>query len=67
MQKYMVEVTETLQKQLTVEAESKLDAYLIAKQMYKNSEIVLYDSNHVDTKIAICEQINIRNKKVRER
>lgn len=45
MAKYKVEVTETLQKIVEVEADDKEQAESIARQMYRKEEIVLDEGN----------------------
>ena len=67
MSKYTIEITETLQKQITVEAPSKLEAYITAKLMYRNSEVVLDANDHVDTKFEVYEPIKTKSKKGIER
>lgn len=47
--KYQVEITETLQRTVEVEAESKSDAISKAKEQYNNSEIELDSSDFIDT------------------
>lgn len=51
MKKYTIEITETLQKQIEVEAETNMDAIEIARKMYRNSEIVLSAEDYIDTEI----------------
>lgn len=53
MKKYKVEITETLQKVVEVEAENERDAILKTKEMYHNEEIVLDDTCYMDTEIDI--------------
>ena len=48
MFKYKVEITETLQKTVEVEADNKEDAMHKVMKMYKNSEVILDDNNFVD-------------------
>lgn len=47
--KYIVVVTEELRRELVVEAESKEQAYEIAKRKYNEEEIVLDSNDHSDT------------------
>lgn len=47
--KYTVVITEELRRELEVEAESKEQAYEIAKRKYDEEEIVLDSSDHSDT------------------
>ena len=53
MKKYIVEITETLQKQIELEAETGTDAIAIVKQMYRNGNIVLSAEDYVDTEIRL--------------
>lgn len=48
MHKYMVEITETLQRQFDVEAQSKEEAEKIANMMYRNGDVVLNAEDFVD-------------------
>lgn len=51
--KYKVEITETLQRILEVEAKEEAEAYQIVKDMYRNEEIVLSADDYIDTKIEV--------------
>lgn len=51
MEKFTIEITETLQKQVEVEAETYLDAIDKVDEMYKNEEIVLDHSDYIDHEI----------------
>ena len=51
MEKFIIEITETLQKQVEVEAESYLDAIDKVDEMYNNQEIVLDHTNYIDHEI----------------
>lgn len=48
MHKYLVEITETLQRQFDVEAASKEEAEKIANMMYRNGDVVLNAEDFVD-------------------
>lgn len=50
-EKYVIEVTEVLQKRITVEAGSKGEAEAIIKNKYQNCEIILNADDCVDSKI----------------
>ena len=50
---YEVEITETLQRIVEIEADDEDSAYRKAKQMYRDESIVLDDSDYVDTKIDV--------------
>lgn len=54
--KYKIEITETLQRQIEIEANSKEEAEKIAKQKYQNEEIVLSSDDYVNTSISVIEQ-----------
>lgn len=45
MKNYKITITETLQKEVTVEASSREEALQLAEQNWKNSEYVLDASN----------------------
>lgn len=51
--KFTIEITETLQRIIEIEAESKEEAYDICKIKYRNEEIVLDAGDYIDTKISI--------------
>ena len=53
--KYLVEITETLQKEVEVEAETEQAALEIVKRNYFNAEddYILTDVNHTDTEFHI--------------
>ena len=48
MNKYKIEITETLQKTVEVEAYNKEDALHKVMKMYKNSEVILDENDFVD-------------------
>lgn len=52
MKTYEIEITETLQRVVEIEANSESEAYNIVNQKYKNEEIVLNDSDFVNTDIS---------------
>lgn len=56
MKKYTVEVTETLQRSIEVEAESENDAIEVVEQKYKDEEIVLDSSDYVSTEIDVYNE-----------
>ena len=53
--KVKVEITETLQKFIELEANGFEEALLIVKEKYKNSEIILDDSSYIDTEIKVVD------------
>ena len=63
MMEYEVTITETLQKTVTVEADSKEDAEQTVKDMYADSDIVLLpdDFYDVDYKVGEGKEIDKTN------
>ena len=53
---FQVEITETLQRIVSIEAESENAAHLAVKEMYRNEEIVLDNSDYIDTEIEILKK-----------
>lgn len=53
--KFSVEISETLQMTVEVEAESKSEAIRIVQDRYDNEEYVLTADNHVATDINVVE------------
>lgn len=51
--KYKVEITEILQKIIEVEASNEKEAYKTIKEKYLKEEIVLDDTNYMETKIEV--------------
>lgn len=51
--KYQVEITETLQRTVEVEAESESEAINKVKKQYNNGEIELDTSDFIDTEFEI--------------
>lgn len=49
MKKYKFEITEILQKQIEIEANSYDEAYQKVKSQYKNEDIILDASDYIDT------------------
>lgn len=56
MKKYLVEITETLQKQITVQANSREEAEQKVKERYDNEEIILNESDYVDTEFHVLKE-----------
>ena len=50
MGKYTIEITEILQKQIVIYAEDIEEAILKAEELYQNQDIVLDDTNYIETK-----------------
>lgn len=59
--KYIVEITETLQKQIEIEAANKYDALKKVKTQYNNEDIILNAENLTDLNIDVEEN---KNKKI---
>ena len=53
--KYKIEITETLQKIIEIEAVSEKDALLIVKKLYNNEKIILDDTSYIDTEFKVVE------------
>ncbi len=56
MQKYQVEINETLSRIIEVEAENENDAVSKIKDLYRKEEIVLDSNDYLDTKIEIYKE-----------
>lgn len=54
---YQVEITETLQKIVTVKAENPNDAWKMVREMYSDEEIVLTSEDYIDTDICVLEEV----------
>lgn len=50
--KFQVQITETLQRIVEVDARSAKDAELFVRQQYRSGEIVLDSSDHIDTDVS---------------
>lgn len=53
MKTYKIEITETLQRIIEIDASCEKDAYDIINNQYKNEEIVLNSSDFIDKAINI--------------
>ena len=53
--KIKIEITETLQKIIEIEADNVSDALLKAKQQYKYENIILDDTSYIDTEFKVVE------------
>lgn len=51
MKKYKVEITESLQRIIEVQAQSANDAIELIRQKYKKGEIVLSENDYISTEI----------------
>lgn len=63
MQSFQIEITETLQRTLSVEATSEADALEIVHNLYKSEQIVLDAADYVETDIAPLENPISNHKK----
>ena len=54
--KYQVEITETLQRIIIVNADDEHTALTVAKQLYRAEEIVLDSSDYIDTEFELFNQ-----------
>lgn len=54
--KFQVQITETLQRLVEVDARSARDAELFVRQKYRSGEIVLDSSDHIDTDVSRMEK-----------
>lgn len=59
MKKYLVEITETLQKQITVSANSREEAEQKIRERYKDEEIVLNEKDYVNTDFHVLKEVRI--------
>lgn len=58
MKKFLVRITETLEKTVEVDAENELDAVNAVTELYRNSEIVLDSSDFIGADIEVESEIN---------
>lgn len=65
MPTYKIEITETLQRQIEVEASSKEEALKKIKEQYQNQEIVLNENDYVDTEYSYIEKVKNMNEQIR--
>lgn len=61
MKKYLVEITETLQKQITITASSREEAEQKVKEKYRNEEIVLDENDYVDTVFTVLKEKRMKD------
>ncbi|QUN12742.1 DpnD/PcfM family protein [Clostridium sp. C1] len=62
MKKYLVEITETSQRQVTVTAETRDEAEQKVRQKYRDEEIVLDERDYIDTDFHVIKERSIDNK-----
>lgn len=56
--KYKVQITENLQKTIEVDASNERKALLIVKEKYKKEDIVLNETDYIDTSFDILDEEN---------
>lgn len=61
MKRYLVEVTETLQKQITITANSREEAEQKVRNKYRDEEIVLDENDYIDTEFTVLKEKRIRD------
>ena len=61
MKKYTIEITETLQKQVTVVANSYEEAERKIKELFINTDIYLDENNYIDTSYQFIKEEKIKN------
>ena len=59
MKKYLVEITETSQRQITVSAETRDEAEQIVRKKYRDGEIILNEQDYVDTDFHVIKERTI--------
>lgn len=59
MKKYLVEITETPQRQVTVTAETRDEAEQKVRQKYRDEEIVLDERDYIDTDFHVIKERSI--------
>ena len=53
---YKIEITETLQRQIEIEANSPVDASIKAQEQWNEDQIVLDSEDFVDVEIKVIKQ-----------
>ena len=53
--KIKIEITETLQKTIEVEADTLETALIIVKEKYNNCEIILDETSYIDTEFKVVK------------
>jgi hypothetical protein len=59
MKKYLVEITETSQRQVTVTAETRDEAEQKVRQKYRDEEIILDERDYIDTDFHVIKERSI--------
>lgn len=67
MKKYLVEITETLQKQIEVEASSASEAEIKIHALYKQGDIVLSADDHTGTNIDVIKRIEPKKLNIKQK
>ena len=60
MKKYLVEITETLQKQITISANSREEAEQKIRERYKDEDIVLNEKDYVNADFHVIKETKIK-------
>lgn len=66
MEKYEIEIIETLSKTVNIEAHSVSEAVRLVKEKYLNEEFILDETNYVDTEFIQTEQDRLNKQKHRK-
>ncbi len=53
MSRYVVEITEILQKQIVVDGKNREEAEIKAREKYRNEAVVLSSNDYVDTDFSV--------------
>lgn len=56
MKKYTIEITETLQKQVIVEATSRENALKLVKSQYSDCDMILNEDNFINASFKIIKE-----------
>lgn len=59
MKKYLVEITETLQKQMIVTTNSRDEAEQKVREKYHKEEVILTEQDYVDTDFHVIKERTI--------
>lgn len=60
MKKYTIEITETLQKQVTVKANSREEAIQKVRKEYFDCDIILDSNDYIDTEFQYIKEEKIK-------
>lgn len=60
MKNYTIEITETLQKQVTVKANSREEAIQKVRKKYFDCDIILDSNNYIDTEFQYIKEEKIK-------